>query len=751
MFRRSQKLRPTGGLTPLAKAQALVDAPFESGILAPSNLLGDLYGAAMSNDPRAVPAVMQGYTPYSPSVNREHLTFFQGVRQTAYHAFVQRPAMRRELDSLALQKAVDIESFEAQSRAFQAKEQGNVVNESLSMYGLYNNAQGVVEPTGITFQAERDFVTACEPLGAIVGKRVEQAAMYSVRCLSREKHVSEPGFRVTMTNRDEVPTKADLKRMSEIEQFIEEGGYTEPPDSEKPMGYQPGFEAFMRQFVRDSLTLDWTNIRRWSDTDNPKKYPVVAFCCEDAALIRRMVKEPVAVENGVIEYREFPKERTNTTKSIVLVKVDNDGSSRPLIEFTKDELVTFVRRPRTDEQALGYGYSEIEQAWNAINIWCAARDYNASRFAKDSLPRGLLYIMANMNQQQVDSFTVNWQQMMRGLGNRWNTPIVRATPGAGANVGWTPFDMSSREMEYSQFLFTVGLWMHCIYQIHPDETGFAAASPFRPPLSEASPEQTLKYSQDTGFNPIMRFVAGALNREVVWKLEPSRRYKLEFVGMGDWNEMEHTETQSLKLQTGLMTPRMACEENNTTMPEAIQNHPAFDFPAPFQTGFQLINALAQQMHQQDQQDAAMQQQTQQTNAQQKMMQDHPELAAGSGAPGGGPPGGGPPGGGPPGGGGAPPNPLAGGGMGAPGDGTGMGADALSEGAGGEQPGSGAMPASEPQPGMPDDEDDDEASYAQQMSKAFMLRGTSARRRQQTRYDVDIPPQVFVRGGKRFRN
>jgi hypothetical protein len=597
-----------------------LSAPAEDGYLAPQHLLGDIAPNAVNGS--------QIWTELAKSTFavKEPDTFLESIIESFRWNFIKRPALNRAVESLQyeIQKA----DFGLQAKKREAAEQGTVVDPALNWWGLYDNAKGTVDPTGITFDACREFVYSCEPLSAIVNKLSTMAGQYHSRALSSSKFVDQPGFRIKLTNRRQARTKQDEERIEELEQFMEEAGYTPPPDGEKPMGWTPGFESFLRSFTLDAFTLDWTCVRMWADANDPVKYPIVSFAVVDSAVIRRRVAFPDGLNNdNTVNFREVEPERKHAPGPIRLCKVDPGGAGRVIEEYASHEMKAAVRRPNTDESANGYGLSEVRQAFKAISIWAACRDYNSLRFDKDALPRGVLSVLAAINEQQFQAFQLNWAQMAKGLNKRWNTPILKGNPQTGAAVSWTPFDMSNRDMEYSQFQFAVALWIHAIFGMSPDETGFASASPFRPPLSEASPETNLKYSQDTCFRPYMKFLEHWINHNILWVIEPSRRYKFEFVGLGDYDEEADIQMRTARLAAGITTPRMEWEELDITMPDAILNHPAADFPAPFMQGFTAINQLAMQQKQMDDQDAMMQQQQQQQNAQQHAVNNNPELAA----------------------------------------------------------------------------------------------------------------------------
>jgi hypothetical protein len=194
--------------------------------------------------------------------------------------------------------------------------------------------------------------------------------------------------------------------------------------------------------------------------------------------------------------------------------------------------------------------------------------------------------------------------MLQGVGKAWKVPIFRAPAQQGAAVNWTPIDLSPKDMEYSNFLFTLGLIAHCAYHIHPEETGYSASSPFKAGLSESSPEANLKYSSDTGLRPLLGWWQNFINRHMIWLMFPSRRYKLEFTGLGDWDDLQDAQMAQTRLGAGLTTPRIEWASRDIHMPQSVLDHPASDLPMPWSQGYQL---LQQQQQSEQQQNMAQQQ------------------------------------------------------------------------------------------------------------------------------------------------
>lgn len=530
--------------------------------------------------------------------------------------------IRYDIDNYHLQKGV-MESYEkAQKKAFEAATQGTIVAPALDAWGAYDSPGGMQEPTGRTFSTLRAFAERCEPVGAIHNKRIEQVAAFCRPATSRWGRSMTAGYRIRMTSNGSEANKDDIKEMETLTQYFAEAGFCPPPEEERPVGWQPGLEAFVRGLIRDQLTMDWVAVRTWPSASDPKKFPVVAFAAVDAALIRNKRRVVDTFVDGVNVYEKQDNQRTNLTRPgtpvtgsrqktfITHVKVDSDGGGREVEEYTDEELFCAYMRPRTDVSANGYGYSVMEQAMNAITIWCAARDLNALRFDRDAAPRGILTVLGQMNPQQFNKFVQDWKSMMLGVRNRHTMPILQGSPIAGSSVQYTPIDPNPRDMEYSQFTFAVGLWMHCLYGIHPDETGFSASSPFRPPLSEASPESNLKYSQDTGLSPMLRWLENLLNRHILWRIRPDRRYTFEFVGTGDFNLMDDINERTASMNAGLTTPMMNWNELDITAEIDPQwlNHPAAKMPGSFAANLQLLMSMKQAKDAEDQQQQASEQQ-----------------------------------------------------------------------------------------------------------------------------------------------
>ena len=511
-------------------------------------------------------------------------------------SLISRLAYRFDPAMRSLEKGVRIAELKLKEKMLVAAEQGTVVRDYHDPFEQMDGMNGVRKPTGWGFADLRAWGHHCEPLASVISCLVDQVAAYSKQATRHKGHYAEPGWVICMTEEEEQATDDDIKNFKTYSRFFQDCGFCHPPVDERSGQWQPGFEPFLRAITRDRLTLDWIAVRRWPSAVDPLKYPIVSFSYEDAALIRKRRRITTSIENFVPKTEEGQRTRTNTSKEITLVRVAMD-SDDVIEEFTSEELFTSFARVRTDEAANGYGYVEAEQAINAITMWCEARQFNAERFSKNSLPRGILSILGNLSDQQLSAFRKQWGQMTKGAGKAWSIPILSGRAEAGSKVQFDAFDLSPKDMEMSQTLFIVALWIHSLYGVHPEETGYAAASPFKPPLSEASPEATLTHSQERALHPLLRYIESLMNQHLLWVLDPSKRYTFKFVGMGDHNEMDDINAATARLAAGLTSPRMEWAERDVVFPDAVMNHPASDLPMAWAQGVMFLEQLKQAQQQ----------------------------------------------------------------------------------------------------------------------------------------------------------
>lgn len=117
----------------------------------------------------------------------------------------------------------------------------------------------------------------------------------------------------------------------------------------------------------------------------------------------------------------------------------------PYAYFTKDELLFDCMNPRTDIEKAGYGYSLVEQAIDLITSAINTFMYNAGFFQEDKLPRGVILLQGDADQDVVDEIEDYIVNAMSGPpSNKWRIPIIPSGRGDSTASG----EGCSRRIEF---------------------------------------------------------------------------------------------------------------------------------------------------------------------------------------------------------------------------------------------------------------------------------------------------------------
>ena len=175
-------------------------------------------------------------------------------------------------------------------------------------------------------------------------------------------HLWKPGWRITMRDPKETPTRSDLNDMRDAERFIcncSRDVFRDDPRA-RDASRITAFDVFLAGAAGDTLTFDGWAI--WTQTDVAGR--VREFCNLPAGLIRLAV--PGRGYKG------------NPDNFAALI----DEVGNPVQAFTRKELTWAIRNVRNDPSVAGYGWSEIEMAIRAIQGYQGAVDLNVDTFKK---------------------------------------------------------------------------------------------------------------------------------------------------------------------------------------------------------------------------------------------------------------------------------------------------------------------------------------------------------------------------------
>jgi hypothetical protein len=376
-------------------------------------------------------------------------------------------------------------------------------------------------------------ITYSDPIvSSIIQTRLNQVAAFA----SPQRDKYKMGFRVRIVDEEKEPSKAEMARAKEIEQFILNCGVPENFDDTPELKRRDNFETFLRKIVRDSLTFDQVNFEVVPRSDG-KPY---MFQAVDAATIRVIPDKKENVEQFGVgnagagdvivvgqsnkEFKEFKPKHPRYAQVI-------QGTVRHV--FDEWELCHGIRNPRTDITSFGYGYSEIEMLVTTITSHMNAETYNRKFFSQGSSIKGVITFEGSVPPDQLEAFRRQWYQQVTGVNNAWRTPIMAL--GKDSKMNFQSLHSTNREMEFGKWLEYCIKTICGVFQIDPIEIGFdiskmgSGQSGGGGGLGQGNQAERYEQSQDKGLRPLLVFVQGLINDYLVRRIDPN--FVFEFVGL----------------------------------------------------------------------------------------------------------------------------------------------------------------------------------------------------------------------------
>jgi hypothetical protein len=395
---------------------------------------------------------------------------------------------------------------EALEKASQGAARGTVLpeqREARSPHALFADPFAVVDalgykdrPSSMSYQTIAELARRMPVLGAIRTTRINQAASFLVPVESER----EPGFVLKMRDRDATPSRSLQRRMREISEFLLTTGVTANFDKDS-------LDTFGRKLLRDSMTYD----QACFEVVTTRRGEVCDFYAVDGASIR-LAEAPL----GYNPHADAKRAR--------YVQVYDETV---IAEFPSDALCFGIRNPNTSLRTNGYGESEIEQMVAVVTALLFNFSWNTKAFSQGTAARGILNLRGNVPDAQLDAFRRSWYQMLSGVSNAFRTPVI-----SHDDVQWINLQTSNRDMEFAAWMDWLVKVACAIYQIDPAEINFVYGNSGQAStMFAASASERATASRDRGLRPLLRSMAGWLNRYVVTRLDP--RLRLEFTGLND--------------------------------------------------------------------------------------------------------------------------------------------------------------------------------------------------------------------------
>ena len=385
-----------------------------------------------------------------------------------------------------------------------------------TMPNAYN--QGIAQPPGIPFAILKKLADEHFLPKVIIQQRVADIMRYAEPSTQPWK----PGWKIEMREGMDHPTAEDKKDMAAATSFlINCCGIPNVGARQRDELQLTSFRDYLSAITRDSFRFDW--IATWTDMSLGDE--VRAFKALPASQIRNTV--------GNHGYRG--------DKTIFAVGVDD--ANKVTHTFTRKQLSVGRRNARTDADAAGYGYSELEMAVRLVQGFTNAFEFNVSLFDKNATPNGILTTTGNWNSKQLDVLSRMWANLKRGTSKTWALPVIPMPKDGKLEV----LDLSQLKGNdaYYQDLTNMLGGLYCAISQYPvSRLGYRSSG--RGPDNNPKDHQTsgtLVDEADPGLPGFLGFLERHINEYLIWSRWP--RLQARFQGKNPKEDARAYEAQML--------------------------------------------------------------------------------------------------------------------------------------------------------------------------------------------------------------
>lgn len=310
------------------------------------------------------------------------------------------------------------------------------------------------------------------------------------------------------------------------------------------------FDAALRAWVRDSLTYDKYATEIVPDRAGRPHH----FFPVDGATIKfasnRLSDYKQLAENFINLDILYPENKVQAIEKQKVLDLDPELIEKNAYKYvqvvrgkverayTNDELKLGIRNATTDIYSNGYGVSELELVVSLVTGHLNAEFYNQAYFTQGFSAKGTLHIKAALNRRKVETVRQQWQHMLKGAKNSFQTPIFAGLD----DVNWIPLTQNHNDIGFEGWMRYLIKMICAIYQIDPHEIGIGFKDEGGSSgMSGDNTKEKLAQSRDKGLYPLLRHVENYINECILKSFDD--RFVLKFCGV-----TAETREESIKRQ-----------------------------------------------------------------------------------------------------------------------------------------------------------------------------------------------------------
>lgn len=359
------------------------------------------------------------------------------------------------------------------------------------------------KPGVFGFDSMRAMVDQTPILSAVVFTRLRQVSRF---CRSNDKGQG-PGFHVTTKDPGAKIGEDQKQSVRLLQQFFENSGWEAKPRARRRLR-RDDFQSMMAKLTRDTLVMDSCAIE--TEFKRDRKLGIDGIYAVDGSTIRLCTEEGYEGDDEIYALQVV--------------------QGRIRAAYTFDDLIYVPRNPRADVMVGGYGLSETELLVRTVTGFLNAFTYNQNFFDKNSIPKGLLHLHGNFNEQDISAFKRMWNAMVRGVNNAWTLPVM-VSKDQESKASFENFAGEVNEIMFAKWMTFLTSIICAIYSISPDEINFESFTAGTSSLSGSDTESKLVNSKDKGLRPLLAYFENMFTDYIVSEFDD--RYCFRFTGLDD--------------------------------------------------------------------------------------------------------------------------------------------------------------------------------------------------------------------------
>lgn len=334
------------------------------------------------------------------------------------------------------------------------------------------------------------------------------------------------------------------------------------------------FDGALRAWVRDTLTYDLYATEIVPDNAGRPHhwFPIDGGSVKQASKDLRKYKDMAQnFYNIDILYPERTEEAAERQKVIDLdpklleldaykwVQVVRGKVERA---YTADELKVGIRNINTDIYNNGYGISELELLVAMVSGHLNAEFYNQAYFTQGFSAKGILHIKAAINRRKLETVRQQWQHMLKGSRNSFQTPIFAGVE----DVNWIPLTQNHNDIGFEGWMRYIITMIGCIFQIDPAEMGIhMKAEGSGGSLGQKSDtKEKTDNSKDRGLYPLLKHLETHINDNVIKAFDA--RFILKFTSVDGENAVNALARQEKEVKFKKTVNEIRAEDGLPPLP-----------------------------------------------------------------------------------------------------------------------------------------------------------------------------------------